>query len=93
MTDYKKVMVCEELFLWLKSEAKAQGKRLGVFAQEYFSEIIAEAPRFDQPVSYAVSVKDLDLDSLKGLAAKSNMTVKQYVDTYYNESTMTPNEV
>ena len=49
--------------------------------------------RYDQPVDYSVSVKDLRLDELKVLAGKSNMTVKQYVETYYNDSIMTPDEV
>lgn len=93
MTDYKKVMVPEGLYVWLKAEAKAQGKRLGVFAREYFDEMLRKGIRYDQPVDYSVSVKDFRLDELKVLAGKSNMTVKQYVETYYNDSIMTPDEV
>lgn len=93
MTDYKKVMVPEGLYVWLKAEAKVQGKRLGAFARDYFHEMIERDVRYDQPIDYSVSVKDLRLDELKVLAGKSNMTVKQYVETYYNESIMTPNEV
>ena len=93
MTNYRKVMISESLYTWLKSESKSQGKRLGVFAREYFDEMLRKGIRYEQPVDYSVSVKDLRLDELKVLAGKSNMTVKQYVETYYNDSIMTPDEV
>lgn len=80
---YTKVAVSERLYSDLKSVSRDTGRRLGVVSTDYFNEMIANKVVFDmERTDLTVSAKDLDLDALKQLAGRSNLTVKDYVKRY-----------
>ena len=83
MSVYTKVAVSERLYSDLKRVSRDTGRRLGVVSTDYFNEMIANNVVFDMDrTDLTVSAKGLDLDALKQLAGRSNLTVKDYVKRY-----------
>ena len=78
-----KVGLPEALLEEMREKAKSNNTRIWKVAKSYFEEIVRQKKRFEQPIEVTVCVRDFDLSQLKDLAAKSNMTVTKYVETFY----------